>query len=294
MEVIELTAGQSVLSIIPEIGGSIGSLRFRNREILVPLGKIPGFDAKIAGTALMPFSNRIGGCAFVWEGQSLHVPCHVAEEPLPLHGDGWQRRWIVVHREPQILRLRLDWGQIGPFHYWAVQEFRLEPRRLHWSLSIGNLADRSLPYGFGFHPWFPRGPQSTLAFSADRLWLNDEQFLSERNVAIDAMPEWDYRTPSSLPKGFINNAFVGWDGRAELSQGDKFVSVRLQSSGNLTTAIVYSPNEKSNFVCFEPVSHPINAHNLPGMPGLKSLASGESATAWVELSWPSEIRRAAP
>ena len=46
----------------------------------------------------------------------------------------------------------------------------------------------------------------------------------------------------------------------------------------LRTYILYSPGRDASFFCFEPVSHVVDAHNLPGGPeanGLAILAAGE-------------------
>jgi len=45
--------------------------------------------------------------------------------------------------------------------------------------------------------------------------------------------------------------------------------------------IVYVPAGR-DFFCVEPVDHPINAHNLPGQPGLSLLAPGAALVRrWV-------------
>ena len=61
------------------------------------------------------------------------------------------------------------------------------------------------------------------------------------------------------------------------------MSVAIKS--DLLTAILFSPSSAAAFFCFEPVSHPVNAHNLPGMPGLTLLAAGETLTAEMTLDW---------
>jgi aldose 1-epimerase len=53
----------------------------------------------------------------------------------------------------------------------------------------------------------------------------------------------------------------------------------------LGTLILYSPSAQAPFLCLEPVSHPVDAHNLPGQPGLVRLAQGESLSAFLALSW---------
>jgi aldose 1-epimerase len=60
--------------------------------------------------------------------------------------------------------------------------------------------------------------------------------------------------------------------------------VRLTAPG-LSTLIVYSPSAEAPFLCLEPVSHPVDAHNLPGQPGLVRLEPGEGLSASMVLAW---------
>ena len=45
----------------------------------------------------------------------------------------------------------------------------------------------------------------------------------------------------------------------------------MESFGTLRTFILYSPGREAAFFCFEPVSHVVTAHNLPGGPEANGL-----------------------
>jgi aldose 1-epimerase len=50
---------------------------------------------------------------------------------------------------------------------------------------------------------------------------------------------------------------------------------------------LYSPGAKAGFFCFEPVIHPVDAHNLPEGPkanGLTILANGETLSILLAFS----------
>lgn len=285
MDDIQLACGPAKLSVAPSAGGSILSFTVEEREMLRPAGRLPGIDADLAGIILIPFSNRVGRRGFEWEGEHFSLPPNVDGESLPLHGDGWQRAWAVAEQSDTHVRLALHQGAIGPYAYCAEQEYRLTNTALVWTVRITNRARRRLPYGCGFHPWFPRDAHSRLEFSAAHMWVNDEEHLSTHCVELSDAKAWDFRTPGLLPAGLINNGFTGCDGAAKLHQGRDYPSVRMTFSSGLDTVILFSPGEAADFLCFEPVSHPINAHHLPGRPGLAPLDPGASMTAWMQIKW---------
>ncbi|WP_370869554.1 hypothetical protein [Pseudomonas sp.] len=45
-----------------------------------------------------------------------------------------------------------------------------------------------------------------------------------------------------------------------------------------------SPTEQ-HFFCFEPVTHPVNAHHLPDHPGLRLLRHGQSTSLHFGLQY---------
>ena len=53
----------------------------------------------------------------------------------------------------------------------------------------------------------------------------------------------------------------------------------------LHTLILFSPDGAADFFCAEPVSHPVDAHNLPGQPGLAVLEPGQTMTVRMRLEW---------
>jgi aldose 1-epimerase len=56
------------------------------------------------------------------------------------------------------------------------------------------------------------------------------------------------------------------------------LTVRHHGEAPLPVYILRSPGTQADFFCFEPVSHPVDAHDLPGLPGPFRLAPGESAS----------------
>lgn len=280
------SCGPTSLIVAPAWGGSVVSLRVQDRDVFAPVFPHPlNRDLLVSGIVLTPFSNRIGNGAFTWDGAQQLVPRTLDYEPFPIHGDGFLQAWAVLRATQTELSLRLLESTIGPFRYSADQHFRITENSFAWSVSLKNLSVNALPYGTGLHPWFPRSAATRLMFAASGVWLSDAQRLPLRCVPVDTLPAWNFAQARPLPDTEIDHAFTGWNGSARIEQGPDHMSLTLAASDNLGTAVVYAPSPQIRYFCFEPVSHPIDAHNLPGRPGLAILAPGQTLEASMQVRW---------
>ena len=64
-----------------------------------------------------------------------------------------------------------------------------------------------------------------------------------------------------------------------MADDDAIVTLR----GSTDILMVYQP-EQSDFICLEPQTHPVNAHNLPGYPGLAILEPEQSLNLTISIS----------
>ena len=284
-----LKTGGASLSIAPEFGGRITALSVGGRAVLKPVSMPFGRrHIPTASMPLVPFSNRISGRGFLWDGQFYDLPQTLESEALPIHGDGFLRAWTVSDETEKSLTVTLAKGQISPFSYQAEQSFELSPLSLTITLSVKNSGPLTLPFGLGFHPWFPRDHQTKIQFNARGYWEQDEDHCSTVQALVHRGSAFDYSSLRRLPDHLINTGFTGWTGDCVIRQSHKYVSVRLSSSTNLGDAMLFSPAVQTDYFCFEPVSHPVDAFNLPAYPGLKTLSPGQSLKAQIVLDWRSE------
>jgi len=151
---------------------------------------------------------------------------------------------------------------------------------------VENRAGMRLPYGLGFHPWFPRGARTTLEARAECVWLEDERHLPVGVAPVAEHPWWDFSHASLLPAGWVNNGFSGWDGRATIVQPRNALAISLTASPALNVYILYSPSPDAGFFCFEPVSHPVDAHR-GGHQGLTPLGHGATMSVSMRMDWAS-------
>ncbi|MEK1946881.1 MAG: aldose 1-epimerase [Ensifer adhaerens] len=287
---IILDNGNARLELVPALGGGIARLDVRHPDgALLPVlrpwnGRMEDGPLALGCNVLVPFSNRISGGGFEHDGAFHPVPANFCGEPLPIHGDGCQRCWRTLARRAESLEVECD-GEIGPFRYRARQIITLAMGKLIVELEVENLSGQALPFGVGFHPWFPRNVDTRLQFRAAEIWLEDERHLPAGRQEIGDASDWNFDGGRILPDGWINNAFGEWGGEAVITQGERAVSLRLSASDNLAYALVFSPGSKADFFCFEPVSHPVDAHNLEGHPGLQVLEHRQKLTASMTLEW---------
>ncbi|HVY21044.1 MAG TPA: aldose 1-epimerase [Bauldia sp.] len=282
MELIRIEDAHARLEISPGQGAQITRYDAFIAGASVPIFK-PGTSEVSHGCQLLvPWSNRMSGGGFEFEGRFHPVEPNVPGVPFPSHGDGFQKRWRVVSTTATRAELALDDGSIGPYRYSARVVYALDNGALVASLHVENRAAFALPYGLGFHPWFLRTAGTQLRAPAERVWIVDERNLPTGVEHLASRSDWNFSAQARLPRGPVNNGFDGWNGKAEIIQQDDGIVISIDASLELRVYVLYSPSEEDSFFCFEPVSHPVDAHHGAG---LKRLAPGETMQATMRVSW---------
>ncbi|MDX8517513.1 aldose 1-epimerase [Mesorhizobium dulcispinae] len=280
---VELDDGRARLVLAPENGAAIA----RYDALVIGSAPVallkPGDGTGASGCQLLvPWSNRISGGGFTFDGSFHAVEPNVPGEAFPIHGDGFQKPWRLASRSDTEAELVLEDGAIGPYRYSASVTYALQDGALDACLTVENRAGMRLPYGLGFHPWFPRGDTTTLKAKAKRVWLEDERHLPVGVVPVSEHPGWDFERHIPLPLDWVNNAFDGWDRRASIAQLEDGIKITLSASPELGVYILYSPSPDAGFFCLEPVSHVVDAHHGEG---LTVLDDGETMSAGMSLDW---------
>ncbi|MER3675219.1 aldose 1-epimerase, partial [Klebsiella pneumoniae] len=68
----------------------------------------------------------------------------------------------------------------------------------------------------------------------------------------------------------LNVGYSGWGGRARVSNDVMNITILSQ-----TPWLMLFRMQGESFLCLEPQSHPVNAHNMDGQPGLRVLGAGD-------------------
>jgi aldose 1-epimerase len=267
-EIVMISDGVAQASIVPELGAALARYDLMTDKRLEPIFRPCGepsagpFDQAL--NLLAPWSNRISGGGFAFAGGFHPLEPNLPGEPFPIHGNAFSLPWTIEFRAPASATLSLASAGPGPFHYAAQVTYAVRDGALTVALTARNTGRKALPFGLGLHPWFPRTPQTLLQAASERVVLETPDHLPAGELAVSAREDWNFAIAKRLPGGWINNAFLGWNGQASLVWPDREIGLDISAGPPISTYIVYSPAHDADFFCFEPVTHPVDAHNLPG------------------------------
>ncbi|WP_029987306.1 MULTISPECIES: aldose 1-epimerase [unclassified Serratia (in: enterobacteria)] len=248
-------------------------------EILRPTPAAATASGDCALFPMLPLANRVSGNAFHWQGRVCQLPASPVDERFFLHGDGWLLPWRQLEKTANYVTLVLESRVEALYHYRALLTYGLWDNVFSATLQVTHLAEIPFPYGLGFHPFFARQPDTRIQFDCEGYWPECQHHLPGR---------WQSSLPAELdfqiaqtPQGWINNAFSGWSGQAQLSTPSTGQRITLLSQ--TPYLMVYQPASQADFICLEPQTHPVDAHNHPQLPGLRVLGAGESVTLAMRI-----------
>jgi aldose 1-epimerase len=246
-----------LLEVVPEIGGSISKFYFKHGDTFLPvLRPAIGHESPLEMSLfpLVPYCNRISGNQFVVNGNTINLKPNFGNEPHACHGDGWISAWEVIHKTQTGVQLGLTIAEAGkPYKYESVLEYQLLNNSLVIRLSIKNLADITMPFGAGIHPYFPR-ENSLVQFDAKNVVLEGPEHLPTETITLPQ--ELSFSSYKKIPSVWRNLCYTDWAGVATVVR-DK-LKTSLESDSKFV--MVFTPPGEDYF-CIEPMSHNIGAFN---------------------------------
>lgn len=262
--------------ILPEVGGALAGFDYRKGAKKMPLMRSfeppatpsgpPPDPNRLACYPLLPWSNRIAHGGFDVDGHRITLATNRDDDPYPIHGSGWQRAWRVLSHNDREARLALDEHAADAYAYQASLHYLLHEDALEVALKVTNTGARTLPFGLGLHPFFPRHRDTTLQAPAAQVWLNDGHSPLPVKL-VDVPPAWNFDQARPLPDE-LNHGFRAWSGSAVIRWPSH--GLYLQVETDVDAFVLYTPTGEG-FFCFEPVDHAINAVHLPGGPAANGM-----------------------
>lgn len=256
---VELAAGDYRLTAAPERGGAILRLDWRGQPLMRPACGPSILDA--ACFPLVPFSNRIANGRFAAGGREVRLRPNFpgSDHPHPLHGFGWLAAWRVARQDGRSVAMEHvhpagEW----PWTYRAEQVLALDEDGLTMRLAATNESDEAMPLGLGFHPYFPRDPDTRYRGLHRGEWRNDADCIPLSLDLRDAPRDWWGGAPVGARP--VDTVYAGRAGPLEIGWPSRNLSLRLDCSEALTDTVVYTP-ARADFFCVEPVSNATDAFN---------------------------------
>lgn len=264
VQAITLENAHLRLRVDPQ-GGAINalfSLHHQRPVLQAPPGQQPLFP-------MLPLANRVAGNRFLLHGREVVLPKSPRDTDFYLHGDGWIKPWQVVSFSATECVLQLRSIEPCGFDYLVQLCYRLVDNVFHVSLTLTHCGTEPMLYGLGAHPWFCFEPGSTAQFSASGYWPEGENHLPLQWQG-ELPAHADFHSAQYGRDEWLNVCYSGWSGQAILRNNEMEVTLLSQ-----TPWLMLFRMSGQSFLCLEPQSHPVNAHQMPGQPGLVMLSGGE-------------------
>ncbi|CAH5993505.1 aldose 1-epimerase [Citrobacter koseri] len=227
---------------------------------------------------MLPVANRVAENRFLFRGEVVNLPRHEEDAVFFLHGDGWLRRWDTIAVHEDACHLRSGRQMACGYDYVADLHYQLDASVLHASLTITHRGERPMLYGCGFHPYFAFDRHSTVQFAASGYWPEGKQHLPQEWQS-DIPRQADFSGAQYGEDAWLNVGYSGWSGRAIVQRDVMKVTLLSQ-----TPWLMLFRMQGESFLCLEPQSHPVNAHNMPGQPGLQALAQGDQCHFAMQIA----------
>ncbi|MBA7935215.1 aldose 1-epimerase [Klebsiella sp. RHBSTW-00215] len=267
---------------VTDQGGAIEGLWWQHQGKMIPVLR-PGLKSGVAVESscfpLVPFGNRVSGNRFQSPAGEHQLQPNVEWDSHYLHGDGWLNIWCCVEQSPTQLKLEYVHRQ-GIYHYTVQQIFTLSGSGVEVELVVTNDGD-ALPFGLGWHPYFPLSPETRVQAHTTGYWLEREGWLTGEYQ--ESLPEaLDFNQSAPLPEHWVNNGFSGWDGVAMIQQPGLGYQLSMTTEPPAPCYFVFVSDPafdkgyEFDFFCFEPMSHAPDDHHRPAFGQLTMLLCGES------------------
>lgn len=293
-----LRAGQLVLELAPEVGGSIAAFyllqegtRFDWLRPATPEALEKREAEGMASFPLVPFCNRIRNGRATFQGRDIAMPPNRGKSPHTIHGVGWQQPWTVQDCGSRHAVLALDCtASIWPYRFFASQRFELSEDRLDVTIAVENRDTVPMPLGVGHHPYLPHRAGTFLQTEVELMWTGDAEVMP---VALEKTPTVDQLRRGVLVSDVVaDNNFVGWSRSAHVTwlgagRHGSDAGLTLSASSPLDYFVLYSPPGEAYF-CIEPVSNCTDWLNLTGYPksdrGGAVLLPGQACSATFSIA----------
>ena len=253
---IELAAGDALVTVDPVAGGRVASIRIGGDELLVT-GDLGDHPMAWGSYPMAPYAGRIRDARFSFRGREVQLPPDLA--PHAIHGSAYVSIWDVLDETVDSCELQvpLTWPLGGTAH----QHLQLTPGALVCVLTVVAGHD-AMPVTIGWHPWFRKPVTDELHFES--MYVRDAAGIPTGQLAAPSARPWD-------------DCFIGPRGRLALHTAE---GVTVVVASDCDHWVVY--DQPLHATCVEPQSGPPDAANLGSATVLEP---GEMLQRTMTIAW---------
>jgi galactose mutarotase-like enzyme len=259
----------AVATVAPERGGIVTGFDIRERRVLFmdrETLRDPAKNVRGGLPVLFPSPGKLDEDAWAYAGRQGSMNQHGFARNMP---------WQVTELSANAVALRLTGNEstLAQYPWDFTIEHMISVRG--WSLrleqTVLNRSASTLPFGFGFHPYFfvPQAEkgETTIATRATRAFDN----VKKQTVAIQGID----LTKDEVDLHLLDHGSSSSELRSPLG------GVELKASPEYTHWVVWTLAGR-DFVCLEPWTCPGNALNTKEH--LMLLEPGQSRSLWLEIN----------
>jgi len=147
--------GGNMAAVVTEEGATLRSLTVGGQEFLITFA--PDQPSTFYhGQVLLPWSNRVAGGQYVWNGVTQQLPINEISHNSALHGlVNWMNWNVVDHDASSItLSLVLHARDGYPFVLQFWEKYAITPVGFEVFTTAKNIGSSAAPYDCGNHPYF--------------------------------------------------------------------------------------------------------------------------------------------
>lgn len=272
-----LQVGETRAEVHPACGAALGRLCLPMgasvHEVVSDWTAEGSSNPRFRGALLLPWPNRVAGAAYPFGGKDHQLAVSEPERGHALHGLLARVPFAVLRRRTgeRGCSLTLQHVYRGtdpgfPFPFRAHVTWNLAPHELSLSIDVANTGTGSMPFGFGWHPYFSLGgpvDAQHLHIMADAKYQADDRMIPTGEVPIE--PHLDFAKP--IGERCFDTVYRVKSGagrvHTQLWQPESRIGIEVWQEtgrGKLNHLCVYVPPDRQS-IALEPMSCAVDAFN---------------------------------
>ncbi|TFI51161.1 aldose epimerase [Mastigocladus laminosus UU774] len=242
----------SQLEVVPERGGIITRWRVQGQEILyLDTERFANPELSVRGgiPILFPICGNLPENSYTYNSKQYTLKQHGFARDLP-----WQVTDQVTQNGAR-LTLTLNSNEqtraVYPFDFQVSFSYKIQGNTLEIQQQYTNLSLETMPFSFGFHPYFLTQDKTQLEFE-----IPAQEYQDQRSKEIHAFDgNFDFNQDE------IDVAFKQLSSQsASVTDNSRKLKLTLESDKIFSTLVFWTLKGK-DFYCLEPWSAPRNAIN---------------------------------